>query len=64
MLWDLDPQGAATFLLNVKPKVKGGVAAVVSGKSSITSAIRHTNFDRLDVLPADESYREHYYADN
>ena len=27
LLWDLDPQGASTFLLNVKPKVKGGVGA-------------------------------------
>ena len=58
LLWDLDPQGAATFLLNVKPKVKGGVEALVGGKKSITSAIRRTNFDRLDVLPADDSYRE------
>ena len=58
LLWDLDPQGAATFLLNVKPKVKGGVAAIVGGKSSIGAAIRRTDFDRLDVLPADDSYRE------
>lgn len=58
LLWDLDPQGAATFLLNVKPKVKGGVEALVDGKTSITGAIRHTNFARLDVLPADSSYRE------
>ena len=26
LLWDLDPQGAATFLFRVKPKVKGGGA--------------------------------------
>jgi chromosome partitioning protein len=58
LLWDLDPQGAATFLLNVKPKVKGGVEALVGGKKSINAAIRRTNFDRLDVLPADDSYRE------
>jgi chromosome partitioning protein len=58
LLWDLDPQGAATFLLNVKPKVKGGVETLVGKKPSIGSAIRHTSFDRLDVLPADASYRE------
>ncbi len=58
LLWDLDPQGAATFLLNVKPKVKGGVEALVDGKTSISEAIRHTNFPRLDVLPSDSSYRE------
>ena len=32
LLWDLDPQGGATFVLNVKPKVKGGVTSLVSGK--------------------------------
>ncbi|MCU1514466.1 MAG: hypothetical protein JWO10_1556, partial [Microbacteriaceae bacterium] len=58
LIWDLDPQGAATFLLNVKPKLKGGVEALVDGKTRIGRAIRHTNVDRLDVLPADASYRE------
>jgi len=26
LLWDLDPQGAASFLFRVKPRVKGGKA--------------------------------------
>ncbi|AMM20762.1 hypothetical protein AX769_12205 [Frondihabitans sp. PAMC 28766] len=56
LLWDLDPQGAATYLLNVKPKVKGGVEALVAKKASLGSAIRRTTFARLDVLPADASY--------
>jgi cellulose biosynthesis protein BcsQ len=58
LLWDLDPQGASTYLLNVKPKVKGGVGALLENKSTIVSAIRHTPFDRLDVLPADGSYSD------
>ena len=58
LLWDLDPQGAATFLLNVNPKVKGGVGALVGGKKHIAAAIRTTNYKQLDVLPADDSYRE------
>lgn len=57
LLWDLDPQGASTYLLNVKPKVKGGVEALVAKKAALGSAIRHTDFARLDVLPADASYR-------
>ena len=24
LIWDLDPQGASTYFLRVKPKVKGG----------------------------------------
>jgi chromosome partitioning protein len=58
LLWDLDPQGATTFLLQVKPKVKGGVGALVDGKNKVSGAIRSTAYDNLDVLPADASYRD------
>lgn len=58
LLWDLDPQGAATFLLKVKPKVKGGVASLVDGRSRTAAAIRSSAFADLDVLPADASYRD------
>ena len=58
LLWDLDPQGAATYLLNVKPKVKGGVGSLVSGDNKVARAIRSTAITHLDVLPADASYRE------
>lgn len=58
LLWDLDPQGATTFLLQVRPKVKGGVGGLVTGRHKVTSAIRSTDFEGLDVLPADASYRD------
>ena len=29
LLWDLDPQGAASYLLRIKPKVKGGARKLV-----------------------------------
>ena len=58
LLWDLDPQGAATFLLQVKPKVKGGASALVAGRSKVSSVIRSTDYRNLDVLPADTSYRD------
>ena len=32
VLWDLDPQGAATFLFRVEPKVKGGGSKLIRGK--------------------------------
>jgi cellulose biosynthesis protein BcsQ len=57
LLWDLDPQGAATYLFRVKPKVKGGSRALVRGTRSLDGAIKGTDFDRLDLLPADFSYR-------
>jgi chromosome partitioning protein len=58
LLWDLDPQGAATFLLQVKPKLRDGVDALVKGKTSLHRAIRTTAYDRMNMLPSDESYRE------
>ena len=57
LLWDLDPQGASTYLLRVKPKVKGGGERLVRGKSDASARIKGTDYDRLDLLPADFSYR-------
>ena len=57
LLWDLDPQGSATYLFRVKPKVKGGGNALVRGKRTLDDGIKGTDFDRLDLMPADFSYR-------
>src|ERR1700743_2813432 len=57
VLWDLDPQGAATYLFRVRPKVKGGSRALVEGTRSLDDAIKATDFDGLDLLPADFRYR-------
>jgi chromosome partitioning protein len=57
LLWDLDPQGAASFLLRVRPRVKGGGKALIKGRRELDAAIKGTDFDRLDLLPADFTYR-------
>lgn len=57
LLWDLDPQGAATYLFRVRPKVKGGSRALVDGTRSLDDAIKATDFEGLDLLPADFRYR-------
>jgi chromosome partitioning protein len=57
LLWDLDPQGASTYLFRVKPKVRGGGRRLVRGKTNPSSRIKGTDYDRLDLLPADFSYR-------
>jgi cellulose biosynthesis protein BcsQ len=57
LVWDLDPQGAATFYFRIKPKVKGGSKKLVGGRRSIDLTIRGTDFEGLDLLPADFSYR-------
>jgi len=57
LLWDLDPQAAASFLLRVRPRVKGGGAALIKGSRDLDAAIKGTDFERLDLLPADFTYR-------
>jgi cellulose biosynthesis protein BcsQ len=57
LLWDLDPQGGSTYLLRVKPKVKGGARKLVRGRSDLDALIKGTDHDNLDLLPADFSYR-------
>ena len=57
LLWDLDPQAAATYIFRIRPRVKGGGERVIRGSKPIDSAIKGTDFDGLDVLPADFTYR-------
>ena len=57
LLWDLDPQGAASFLFRIKPRVKGGGKALIRGTKALDEAIKGTDFDLLDLLPADFTYR-------
>ena len=57
LLWDLDPQGAASYLLRIRPRVKGGGKALIRGKTSLDEAVKPTEFDGLDLVPADFTYR-------
>lgn len=57
LLWDLDPQAAATFMFRVRPRVKGGGAALIRGGRPVQDAVKGTDFDNLDLLPADFTYR-------
>ena len=53
LVWDLDPQGATSFYFRVKPKVKGGVQGLLERRKSILRSIRGTDYEGLDLLPAD-----------
>jgi chromosome partitioning protein len=57
LLWDLDPQGAASYLFRIKPRVKGGGRALIKGTRPVADAIKGTDYDDLDLLPADFTYR-------
>ncbi|MFP4332601.1 MAG: ParA family protein [Campylobacterales bacterium] len=56
LIWDLDPQGAASFYFRTKPKIKGGTKKVLKTKE-LDDLIKSTEFENLDILPADFSYR-------
>lgn len=55
LLWDLDPQGAASFCLQIRPEVKGGGKRVLKG--DLGKRLKATEYAGLDLLPADFSYR-------
>ena len=57
LVWDLDPQGAATYLFRIKARVKGGGRDLVRGRNPAAGLVKGTDFDGLDLLPADLSYR-------
>ena len=57
LVWDLDPQGAASYYFRIKPKIKGGGKRLVQGKRDLDDFIRGTDYELLDLLPADFSYR-------
>ena len=57
LVWDLDPQAAATYYFRIKPKIKGGGRGLVNGKHALEDLIKGTDFEGLDLLPADFSYR-------
>lgn len=58
LVWDLDPQAAASFYFRVRPKVRGGSRGLVRGKRELGGLIKGTDYANLDLLPSDFSYRK------
>lgn len=57
LVWDLDPQGAATFFFRVKAKVKGGTERLVGAKGELATHVRATDMSAVHLVPADFSLR-------
>jgi cellulose biosynthesis protein BcsQ len=57
LIWDLDPQGAASHCLSIKPRIKGGSKSLLKGKRPLPKVIRASHCPDLDLLPADFSNR-------
>jgi len=58
LLWDLDPQAAATFAFRVRPHVPGFGTKSFEGGTELTAAIKETDYNNLDLLPAAFAYRK------
>jgi chromosome partitioning protein len=57
LLWDLDPQGAATFFFRVKLGFKGGAERLLGKRGELAEHIKESDLPGLHLLPADFSLR-------
>lgn len=59
LVWDLDPQGAASFYFKAKHENKrAATEKLLEQGSDLEEAIRPTDFEMIDVVPADMSARQ------
>src|ERR1700760_4643946 len=57
LLWDLDPQGAATYTLRCESQEHASAKKLVAGKRELPELLVPSGYENLDVLPSDFSYR-------
>jgi len=57
LICDLDPQSSTTFYFRVKPKLKRKARGLVTGGKGVDRSIKGTDYENLDLLPADFSHR-------
>lgn len=55
LLWDIDPQGSSSFYYKAKPKAHPGIKKLIAKDAVLGKAILSTDFELLDVIPADKS---------
>ena len=58
LICDLDPQGSTSYYFRVKPKLKSGPKGFVKGTKGVYKSVKGTDFENLDILPADFSLRK------
>ena len=58
VLWDLDPQGAATYLLRGERNDRASARKLVSGKRELDELLTSTMHPRLQLVASDPSYRD------
>jgi len=58
LLWDLDPQGSSSFYLGVSTTLKNESKKVLKSDIDLISAVQHSVYTNLWVIPADISARQ------
>jgi chromosome partitioning protein len=58
LLCDLDPQGSTSYYFRIRPSKKLNAKNFVKGGKKLEKYIRATDFENLDLLPADFSFRD------
>lgn len=58
LIWDLDPQGAASFYYKKQPKKNKATQKILEDNIDLSDAIRSTSYFNLDILPADIADRK------
>ncbi|WP_076791410.1 ParA family protein [Chlorobium sp. KB01] len=57
LICDLDPQGASSYYFRIAASKKYNSEKFLKGSNKIYSNIKATDFEHLDLLPSDFSYR-------
>lgn len=55
LIWDIDPQGSASFYCQVKEKHKGSIRDILQEDKGLADYIMDTAHPNLDIIPADQS---------
>lgn len=58
LLWDLDPQGAATWYLLSDSEKSASAEKLIKRKVTIGEQLVRSRFDRLDLIPSNFSHRK------
>jgi cellulose biosynthesis protein BcsQ len=57
LLWDLDPQGSSSFYYDIEQRNVASLKKIFTGKIDLRDIIRNTDYNKLDIIPSDFSYR-------
>lgn len=58
LIWDLDPQGSASYFLESESARKNNSRKIIAGDMELGNAIQPTDYENLWVIPADLSASE------